>query len=173
MKRLLSRNRLHRLNAGAAIPGAVLRAGVPIIAILAMFVYGFSDFALGLLLLAATAAVIVPRTMAAWVVAVLVVLAMLFSEPDFARTSMTVLIVHSLHVLGALSLVIPAGSMVQMRVLLPSLWRFLGVQAASQALVFAAASLSAGVGGTLPWLAPVGTLGLLALTVFLVRQPRG
>ncbi len=172
LRSLSRRDTLHRLDGGAAIPGLVLRAGIPALAILAVSVFGFNGFALGLLLAIATAAMIAPRSMAAWGVMMLVVLAMLLSEPDPGRTTVMLLIVHALHVLGALSLVIPARSRVQVRALLPTLRRFAGVQIAAQTIVLAAASLTGGVDGALPWLAPLGALGLLVLTAIVVRRLR-
>ena len=111
MRVLRRREKLHRLSAGPAIPGLVLRAGIALLAVLALSVFPFTELAIWLLLALAVVAIVVPRVMAAWMIAALVALAMLFSEPELGRTSLALLIVHGLHLLGALTVAIPAASL--------------------------------------------------------------
>lgn len=116
-----------------------------------------------------------PRWMTAWVLLGVLVLSSLV-EPGTLTVRLLALVagVHALHVVGAWMLVVPAAARLQPAVLLPSLRRFVLVQAPVQ-LIAVAVLLPAGR-VAVPVLAAVSGLALVALVGMLVppllRRPR-
>lgn len=119
----------------------------------------------GVAVVAAVVAVVVPRTMAAWLAAACLPFGILVTEPSPARTALALLLVHAIHVLGALSLAIPLTSRIALRALRPSVLRFAVVQLIAQPVVFGVWLLAQGASARqLSWLAPIAA-GLLLVGV--------
>jgi hypothetical protein len=116
-----------------------------------------------------------PRWMTAWVLLGVLVLSSLV-EPGTLTVRLLALVagVHALHLVGAWMLVVPVAARLQPAVLLPSLRRFVLVQAPLQ-LIAVAVLLPAGR-VAVPVLAIVSGLALVALVGMLVppllRRPR-
>ncbi|WP_435745575.1 hypothetical protein [Microbacterium sp. PMB16] len=116
----------------------------------------------GVAVIAALVALVIPRSMSAWLAAACLAFGVVLTEPSPQRTALAVLLVHAVHLLGSLSLVIPARSRLALGVLLPSLLRFAVVQLLAQPLVFAVwllvpSRVDRGIG----WIAPIAAAMLL------------
>lgn len=124
------------IRAGFAVPGAAIRLAV--VALAAGGALLLVPFPLwqGIAVLAAAVAVVIPRSLAAWVALACLPFGVILSEPDPARTALALLFVHALHVCASLSLVVPPSSRVALSVLLPSAGRLLAVQSIAQPLAF-------------------------------------
>lgn len=157
--------RTHSFRARGNVWGVAPR--LLLVALVAIGVVTLNPFALwqGIAVVAAVMAAVVPRTMTAWVAAACLPLGILVTEPSATRTALAVLLVHAIHVLGALSLVIPLTSRLAIGVLAPSLRRFLGVQLIAQPLVLGVSLLTREqTVGEIGWLAPVAA-GVLLIGV--------
>ncbi|WP_156759416.1 hypothetical protein [Microbacterium karelineae] len=152
----------HRLRAPAALPGIA-----PRIALAAAAAAGGLLNEVTLWQVAAAAcgilAAIARPLRTGYLVAALVVMALLQQDPSLARACAAVLIVHAIHVLTSASLVIPVRARVTLRAARPGAIRFVAVQAIGQAAAILAVGLPPGPG--LVWLAPAGAaaLGIVAL----------
>lgn len=160
----------HTFRVRASARGVVLR--VLLIAVVAVGVTVLNPYVLwqGIAIAAAVVAAVIPRSMAAWVAAACLPFGVLLSEPSPARTALAVLLVHGIHVLASLTLVVPARSRVALRVLVPTLARFVCVQVLAQTITFAAWLLvpstpERGIG----WIAPLAAAILLVAVVVGVR----
>lgn len=162
--------RLHRLRTGPFVYGFLLHLAVLIIAILGGLMFAIGGVGVWVLLAAGVVSVFLPRAGAAWVVMMVLVFAMLLHEPHLGRTAVMILLVHLLHLLGALSISIHSLSRVQLRALWPIARRFVIVQAAAQGLLLAALFIFSANEDAMPWLAPVGALALLVLSAFLASR---
>ncbi|MFJ6531050.1 hypothetical protein [Microbacterium sp. NPDC091662] len=121
----------------AAVPGIAVRL------LLVAIVWGGAvvlvPFPLwqGVAVIAAFLAVVIPRSLAAWLAAACLAFGVILNEPDPGRTALAVLVVPAIHMLASLSLVIPNTSRVALAVLGPSLARFLVIQLLAQPVVLA------------------------------------
>ncbi|MFT4135265.1 hypothetical protein [Microbacterium sp.] len=166
--------RLHTLSVGAWMPGALVRLALLLVVVAVGLVSGTGPLWQWLCVGAAAVAALVPRTMAAWLAAAMLALGLLLVPPELWRTAVVVGAVHAVHVLGSLALAIPVRSRVQLRVLVPTVRRFVAIQAVSQSVVLAAGVVLPAAGDVaLPWAAPVGALALLGVALLLLRSVRG
>lgn len=163
------RRRAHRFRVHGAILGIVPR--LLLLALVAAGAVILIPYALwqGIAVTAAAVALVVPRTLAAWLAAACLPLGLALDEPSPARTALAILLVHAVHVLGALSLTIPLTSRVALRALRPSAIRFAVVQIIAQPLALGAWLLSARIGTSFSWLAPVAA-AILFLGVVVARR---
>lgn len=123
--------------------------------------------------LAALVAVVVPRSLAAWLSAACVVFGVLLTDQAPERTALAVLVVPAIHMLASLSLVIPASSRLALAVLVPSLGRFLIVQLLAQPLVLGVwLSAPSDVDRGVVWLAPLAATALLLGVVLALRAAK-
>lgn len=158
---------VHGVKAGPSIRGYVLRALLTLIVLgAALALIEPTWLRIAAVALGLTAAVF-PHSLCAWATMALLAFGMLLAEPSPWAAGIAVLAVHTIHLLGSLTLAIPALARVQLRALGPAAFRFLWIQAVSQAVAFAAMLLLQPPGGIgFAWLAPAGAatlLGLLAL----------
>lgn len=127
----------------------------------------------GVAVLAALVALVVPRSMAAWLAAACLAFGVLLATPSPERTALAVLLVHAVHVLGSLSLVIPLRSRLSFSALLPSLYRFVVVQLLTQPLVFAVWLLApAPADRGIAWIAPLAAAALLLGVILALRAAK-
>lgn len=124
----------------------------------------------GVAVIAALTAVMVPRSLAAWIAAACLVFGVILSEPAPERTALAVLLVPAIHVLAALSLVIPMSSRLALTVLAPTLARFGVVQLLAQPVVFGIwLLLPMHVDRGAAWLAPPAAVVLLLGVLLAIR----
>lgn len=127
----------------------------------------------GVAVTAALLAVVIPRSLAAWFGAACLVFGVLLTDPDPARTALAVLLVPAIHVLAALSLVIPMSSRVALAVLGPSLARFLIMQLLAQPVVFGVWLLApSNIDHGIVWLAPLAAAALVLGVLLALRAIR-
>lgn len=130
------KRRLRSFRVREAVPGVVVRLLVVGIAWGGALVLVPFPLWQGVAVIAAALAVVLPRSLAAWLAAACLVFGILLTDPDPGRTALAVLLVHAIHVLGSLSLVIPISSRVALPVLGSSLARLLVIQLLAQTVVF-------------------------------------
>lgn len=163
---------VHGLQTDRAIPGYALRA-LLFLTVVGATLALFPESWLRLVPVAlALLAAVYPSSLSAWLALALMPLGMLLNDPDPLRTVVGVLAVHAIHILGTLTLAIPARARVQLRALRPTVMRFLRIQAMSQGAVLVLLLLMTGGAVGFAWLAPVGAGTLLGLTALLLRHPR-
>ncbi|GAB2514760.1 hypothetical protein [Paramicrobacterium agarici] len=163
-----------------ALPSCVVHVGVAVVAVTLSVMIIPTRFWLIVALVLSIAAAAVPRVYSAWGLAVLLALYQLSFEPSAAgwRTYTLLAGIHLLHVLAALSLVVPLRGRIDARVFLRVLRRYAVVQLPCQALlvIVLAVVSPASASIALPWLAPVAALLLIVLTAALIspfaRNPR-
>lgn len=127
----------------------------------------------GVAVFAATLAVVLPRSLAAWVGAACLVFGVLLTEPDPGRTALAVLLVPAIHVLASLSLVIPISSRVALVVLGPSVARYLIIQLLAQPVVFGVWLLApSNVTHGAVWIAPAAAVALVLGVLLTLRAVR-
>ncbi|MCT1478075.1 hypothetical protein [Microbacterium sp. p3-SID336] len=165
--------RVRGFRVGAALPGAVLRLAVVAVTLVGALTLQPYPLWQGVAVAAAVVAAVLPQSLAAWVGAACLPFGVILSEPAPGRTALAVLLVHAIHVLGSLSLTVPALSWVALRVLVPTLGRFVVVQLVAQSVVLGAWALTQRSGDGGPWIAPVAAAGLLAGVLLLLRSLRG
>ncbi|WP_337005255.1 MULTISPECIES: hypothetical protein [unclassified Microbacterium] len=156
-----------------AVPGLVIR--LLLVAIVWFGAVALNPFPLwqGIAVVASVIATVLPRSLAAWLGAACLVFGVLLTDPAPERTALAVLLVHAIHVLGALALTIPLASRVALAVLAPSATRFLVVQLIAQPLVFGVWLLApADVDRGVAWLAPVAAVALLVGVLLALRAAR-
>lgn len=166
----MKRGRLHSFRTRGTVYGITPR--LLVLAFAAAGAFLLIPFALwqGVAIVAATVALMFPRSMAAWGAAGCLAFGVMLSEPSPWRTALAMLLVHAMHVFGSLSLMIPLTSRLQAGVLLPSLVRMLMVQLLAQPLVFGVWLLVPPRGGQgVAWLAPLAAAMLLVGVVIALR----
>ncbi|MFK3678837.1 hypothetical protein ACI2IP_13980 [Microbacterium sp. NPDC090218] len=123
--------------------------------------------------IAALAAVALPRSLAAWVAAACLVFGVILTEPSPERTALAVLLVPAVHVLASLSLVIPNSSRLALGALAPTLGRFLVVQLLAQPVVYGMwLLLPTRVDRGAAWIAPLAAAALLLGVLLALRAVR-
>lgn len=161
---------IRRVRVPGTVPGIVVR--LLLVGIVWVGAVTLIPFPLwqGIAVVAAVVSVVIPRTLAAWAAAACLPFGVIVTEPSPGRTALALLLVHAVHALAALSLVVPTRSRLALRVLRPTLLRFIVVQLLSQPLVYAMWLLvPRGVDRGAAWLAPVAAAALL-LGVLLALQ---
>ncbi|HWS50255.1 MAG TPA: hypothetical protein VN241_04515 [Microbacterium sp.] len=164
------RRRIHTLRVRGGVFGIMPR--LLLLALVVAGVITLMPYPLwqGIAVVAAVVAVIIPRSMAAWAAAACLPFGILVSEASPARTALALLLVHAIHVLGALSLAIPLTSRLALRALWPSAMRFVAVQLIAQPLVLGVWTVApAPSGRPLSWLAPLAAAVLLLGVVVALR----
>ncbi len=128
---------IRRIRVPGAVPGITIR--LLLLGVVSVGAVVLVPFPLwqGIAVVAALVAVVIPRTLTAWAAAACLPFGVILTEPSPGRTALALLLVHAIHVLAALSLVVPLRSRLALRVLRSTLLRFLVVQLLSQPLVFA------------------------------------
>jgi hypothetical protein len=162
-----------RIRVPGAVPGITIRLLlVGAVGIGAVMLVPFVLWQ-GIAVVAALVAAAVPRTLAAWAAAACLPFGVILTEPSPARTALALLLVHAIHVLASLSLVVPLMSRLALRVLRPTLVRFVIVQLLSQPLVFAMWLLAPnGVDRGAAWLAPVAAAFLVVGVLLALRAAK-
>ncbi|MCZ4302696.1 hypothetical protein [Microbacterium oxydans] len=162
--------RIRSFHVRGAIPGLVIR--LLVVALVWGGAVVLIPFPLwrGVALVAAVAAVVVPRSLAAWVAAACLVFGVILSEPAPGRTALAVFLVPAVHVLASVSLVVPSSSRLAIAALAPTLSRFLTVQLLSQPIVYGMwllvpATFDRGAA----WLAPLAAVALLIGVLLALR----
>lgn len=164
---------IRRIRVPGAVPGITIR--LLLLGVVSVGAVVLVPFPLwqGIAVVAALVAVVIPRTLTAWAAAACLPFGVILTEPSPGRTALALLLVHAIHVLAALSLVVPLRSRLALRVLGPTLLRFLVVQLLSQPLVFAMWLLTpGGVDRGTAWLAPVAAAALVVGVLLALRASK-
>lgn len=167
----LGQRRLYTLTTGAAVPAWLLRAGLLGIGILAAVL--LTDLALwrGILVLVGLAAACAPRSFSAWVLIVMLGIALLSGPMEVGRIALAMACVHLSQVLGSLTYQIGARGMIQLRALTPTLTRFAVIQVGSQVIgVLVVLGLHPQPGPGLAWFAVLAMVALFGLAAWLYQQ---
>lgn len=164
---------IRRVHVPGGVPGIAIRAllvGVVCVGVVMLIPFPLWQ---GIAVVTAVVAVVVPRTLSAWAAAACLAFGVIVTEPSPGRTALALLLVHAIHVLAALSLVVPTMSRLALRVLRPTLLRFGVVQLLSQPLVFAMWLLApSGVDRGTAWLAPVAAASLVVGVLLALRAAK-
>jgi hypothetical protein len=167
------RRGLRSFRVRAAVPGVAVRLMVVVLVWGGAVVLVPFPLWQGVAVIAALLAVVLPRSLAAWVGAACLAFGVLLTEPDPGRTALAVLLVPAIHVLASLSLVIPISSHVGLAVLGPSLARFLVIQLLAQPVVFGVWLLApSNIDHGIVWLAPLAAVGLAFGVLLALRAVR-
>lgn len=164
--------RMHVLRVPAGIPASALRVLQVLVGGLAVLLVNPSPIWQWVGVTAVLVGAVLPRTLATWAGAACIVIVVLIEDPAPLRTALALLAIHLVHVLGCLGLTIPASAWIRPGALLPTLGRFLLVQALAQPLALLVVLLpSVGESGV-AWLAPAGALIAVGLAVAVLRVQR-
>lgn len=167
------RRSLRSFRVGAAVPGVALRLANVVVISIGAFLLNPYPLWQGVAVVAALAAVVFPRSLAAWMAAACLVFGIVLTDPAPQRTALAVLLVPAIHLLGSLSLVVPAAARLAPAVLLPSLTRFVVGQLVAQPVAFGVWLLVPGsVDRGESWLAPLAAVVLLAGVLLALRAAR-
>lgn len=167
------RRGIRSIQVRGAIPGITVR--LVVVALVWVGVVLLNPFVLWqvVAVIAAIVAVLLPRSLAAWVGAACLVFGVILTEPAPERTALAVLLVHAIHVFASLSMVVPISSRLALTVLGPSVGRFLVVQLIAQPVVLGVWLLApSGVDRGAAWLAPLAAIALLLGVVLALRAAR-
>lgn len=118
---------------------------------------------------AAVCGAIWPRTMLAWVGAVVMPIGLSLQDLDPVRTAVAVLVVHLVHVCASWSMSVPARAAVAPAALAPSGRRFLAMQAIGQVLAFAMLAVPYARGAGLSWAVLIATAGIVVVVGVFAR----
>lgn len=164
---------IRQIRVPGAVPGVTVR--LLLVGVVAVGAVTLVPFPLwqAIAVVAVVVAVVIPRTLAAWAAAACLPFGVILTEPSPGRTALALLLVHAIHVLAALSLVVPLRSRLAVRVLRPTFLRFGIVQLLSQPLVFAMWLLApSGVDRGTEWLAPVAAAALVMGVLLALRAAK-
>lgn len=156
-----------------AIPGVTVR--LAIVAIVWGGAVALIPFPLwqAVSVIAALVAVVLPRSLAAWVAAACLVFGVVLTDPAPERTALAVLLVPAVHVLASLSLVIPNSSRLALGALAPTLARFVVVQLLAQPVAYGMwLLLPTKIDHGAAWLAPLAATALLLGVLLALRAVR-
>ncbi|MFJ4225785.1 hypothetical protein [Microbacterium sp. NPDC089695] len=161
---------MHSLHVPLAIPGIVPRLLVVAFVVVGASVLMPYPVWQGIAVVAALASVVLPVSMTAWGAAACLPFGVVLTEPSIARTAFAVLLVHAIHVCAGPSLVIPVRSRLSLRVLGPTLRRFVVIQTIAQPLALGVALLGGrGLPTGISWAAPLAA-GILVVGIFLALR---
>ena len=158
---------------GAAIPGVLLRILNVAVIVACCIVMRPAPFWQVLFTLVALAGAVFPRSGLSWLALLVAPLGLVLDDVLLWRTAVALAVVHLGHVLTTLCLAIPARSRVALSALAPTGARFLGVQAAAQAIALAVLLVVGPGGSGISWLAPVGAGAVAVLAFVLLRRMTG
>lgn len=167
------RRGIRSIQVRGAVPGITVR--LVVVALVWVGVVLLNPFVLwqAVAVIAAVVAVLLPRSLAAWVGAGCLVFGVILTEPAPERTALALLLVHAVHVFASLSMVVPISSRLALAVLAPSLARLLVVQLIAQPVVLGVWLLApSGIDRGVAWLAPLAALALLLGVVLALRAAR-
>ncbi|QAY61549.1 hypothetical protein ET475_17305 [Microbacterium protaetiae] len=154
----MTRDDTVRITAGRTVPLPLIPAAGVVVAA-ASFLLIPLPYAIIVVCLAAVGA-LVPRTFTTWAAIVVLALAQLAHPLAFdARANALLLVVHLLHVIGALSLALPATGRLQLRALVGPARRWLLLQLPAQALLLI---VLAAIGLPLGGVVPAGAVAIVA-----------
>ncbi|WP_460802461.1 hypothetical protein [Microbacterium sp. GXF6406] len=163
------RSRTHEMRVPSGIPAAVLRALTALIGIAGVIVLNGYPVWQMIGALAFTVGAVLPRSLATWAGAAVIVLGMALGEPSPWRTALALLILHLVHVLGSVCMVVPLTSRMQPQALQPTFRRFVGVQLIAQPVAVLVVVMPAVGDGGVSWLAPIGGVIVAGVAVLLPR----
>lgn len=159
---------------GPRVPTLVMRCALAVLAGALCWALAPSGFWFAVCLAVGVTAALVPRTHAAWIFAFAIGLTALAHTPDPAdwRPYVTLAGIHLVHLFGAMTVVTPARSSLQLATLVRPALGFLVIQVPSQALLAIALALTAAQRGgaiiQIGMLAPVAAGAVLVLALVLV-----
>lgn len=156
------------LRIGASAPGAVMRVLIVLVAVTAAALLDAPPVWFAVVAALALFGAAMPARGGSWAAAAVLVALLVVLGPDGGRASAVVAAVHALHVLGALSLVVPATARVTLQALRPTAVRFAGVQAVGQAVLFVIAAVP--TRGSLPLAAIAGAVAVFVLAITALRM---
>ena len=163
------RARTHEMRVTAAIPAVVLRALTALIGIAGVIALnGYAPWQM-IGAVAFVVGAVLPRSLATWAGAAVIVLGIALDEPSPWRTALALLILHLVHVLGSVCMAVPFASRMHPRMLLPTLRRFVGVQLIAQPVALLVVVMPTVGDDGVAWLAPVGGVIVAGLAVLLFR----
>ncbi|QMU98422.1 hypothetical protein FVO59_15470 [Microbacterium esteraromaticum] len=151
------------LRIGLSAPGLLLRVLVVLVAVAAATLLGATPVWLAVVGVLAVFGAVTPVYAGAWMAAAVLVGLLIVPGPDGGRAALVVAAVHALHVLGALSLVVPATARVSLRALRPTAVRFAWMQAVGQVVVLAIGAIPSR--GSFPLAVIAGAAAVFALTL--------
>lgn len=156
------------LQIGASAPGALLRVLVVVVAVTAAALLEAPPAWLAVTGALALFGAVTPVHAGTWVAAAVLVGMLVVQGPDGFRAAIVVAAAHTLHVLGALTLVVPATARVALRALRPTAVRFAVMQAVGQLVAFGSALIPGR--GSLPVAVVAGAVAVLALGMTSLRM---
>src|SRR5690606_7235078 len=162
----------HRLVAPPAVPAWALRGALA--AVLSLGVVALTPVTLWQVVgvVAALVAAVFPALRTAYVGIAVVAIGVIQQDPEPGRTALALAVVHAVHVLSAVTLLLPARTRITVRAILPVVWRFLAVQAIAQAAGLVA-SLPARDGASLPVVVLAGAAALAGVVALFAAGSRG
>lgn len=167
--------RLHaRISVGPHLPGFAPRLAIALVGgVAALFLVPVPFAYLGLAL--AILGALFPATLAVWGCALVIALAQLgrVPEPTDWHPYVTLAVAHLLHVIGALSIVVEPGGVLQARVLRRPLLGWVAVQVPAQCVLVAVLIFASAHSMLLPLpgaFAAVGAVCAGALVVLVIRR---
>lgn len=162
----------HRLVAPPAAPAWALRGALA--AVLSLGVVALTPVTLWQVVgvVAALVAAVFPAMRTAYVGIAVVAIGVIQQDPEPARTALALAVVHAVHVLSAVTLLLPARTRITVRAILPVVWRFLAVQAIAQAAGLVA-SLPARDRASLPVVVLAGAAALAGVVALFAAGSRG
>lgn len=161
-----------RVSTGPAIPGALLRAGLPITAVFAALlvpVIGWQLAVIGLAVLG----MLFPQTFAGWLSIAALAIGLLLAEPGIWQTMIAVLLVHVIHVLSSLLPALPWRGAVVMTALWPTLRRLLAVQAIAQPVTLAVLLVDASGAAVVSGAALAGAMAVAVFAIVILIRVDG
>ena len=161
--------RSHSMRVSYGIPALALRGVVLVVGGIAAV--GLNDYPVWQIIgvLAFLLGAVLPQSLGGWAGAACIVLGMLTADPSVWRTAIALVVIHLVHVLGCVCLEIPARSRVHPRALLPTLRRFVVVEAIAQPIALPAVLLPAVGESGVAWLAPIGAVIAAGLAILFLR----
>ncbi|PKI93189.1 hypothetical protein CW368_02620 [Actinomycetales bacterium SN12] len=146
--------------------GAVLRVLTALVVVAAAMAIGAPPVWLGIAAALALFGALLPSQGGTWLAAGVLLIVLLLDSPDGGRATIVVAAVHALHVLGALSLVVPATARVSLRALRPTALRLAAMQTAGQITLHAGLLIPSA--GALPAAVIAGAVAALTLALWML-----
>ncbi|WCD91899.1 hypothetical protein [Microbacterium sp. nov. GSS16] len=156
------------LRIGPSVSGALLRVLTALMVAASAMAIGAPPVWLGVAAALAVFGALLPSQGGTWLAAGALVIVLLLEGPDGGRAAIVVAAVHALHVLGSLSLVVPASARVSLRALRPTALRFAAMQAVGQIVLHTGMVIPAA--GALPLAVIAGAIAALTLALGMLRM---
>ncbi len=126
------RPRLHRLQAGPALPVVVLRLGLMLVLWAAAWWMPAGPVLGWLAVVTAAAGAVLPRSLGTWIALGALIAGSLLAPADPARTAVIILLISISHAFGSLLLAVPGRAWITLRALMPTTRRVLLIQVLAQ-----------------------------------------